>query len=100
MGEGCRGGSEMEVSDIQLPLCGGVKSRRGNKRPHSEIFTDSTEVGAGGASGGREQEGPVQEHGLLGSRLSFPPNIEGEYEGSIIALLSGRSASVRSTCVG
>jgi hypothetical protein len=67
---GCRVGCANGVSSTQLSLGGGVRSRRGSKRPHSEIFTDSTEVGADGANGGREQCGPVQEQGLLGSRAS------------------------------
>jgi hypothetical protein len=48
---GWRGGGANGVSGTQESLGGGVKNKRESKLAHSEIFTDSTEVGAGGANG-------------------------------------------------
>jgi len=87
MGEGCRPGHTTAISGNQVSLNVGVRTSRESNLAHWEIFTDSTEVGAEGTNGCREQCGPVQEQGLLGSRVS---GLSGA------GMLSGRSPGVRS----
>jgi len=55
MRKGGRAGQRTVVSGGNVSLKGGVRSKRGIKRPHSEIFTDLIEGGAEGANGWREQ---------------------------------------------
>ena len=91
MAEGCRIGGGKHSSGIQVSLGGGGGAKRGSKRAHSEIFTDSTEVGVKGANGWREQWGPVQEQGLLGSLVS---------DIGAVGMSFGKSTGVRSTWIG
>jgi hypothetical protein len=87
MEEGCPTGRANRTSQTQVSPRGGLRSSRGSSRPHSEIFTDSVEVGTEGARGWREQCGPVQGQGWLGIRVSDLGAVE---------LFSGKPAGVRS----
>ncbi len=51
MEEGCPIGDTKQTALSQLSLDGGLRSNRESSRPHSEIFTDSMEVGSAGANG-------------------------------------------------
>jgi hypothetical protein len=61
-----RMGSEISTSTGQKSLVGGTKIGRGSKRPHSWIFTESSEEGVDGTKGRREQVGPEHGRDLLG----------------------------------
>jgi len=87
MSEGWRVGRENGDAGAQSSLRGGIRSRPESKLPHSATFADSTGVGDDGASGRREQRGPVQEQGLPGNRL---------LEFGLVEIPSERSTELRS----
>jgi hypothetical protein len=68
--EGCREGRRSGSLEPRASTGKGTSIRGGSGRPRFRLLMDSTPEEAGGASGGREQVGPVQAQGLVGSRVS------------------------------
>ena len=68
--EGRREGRRSGSLEPRASTGEGTSTSRGSGRPHSRLLMDSTQEEAGGANGGREQVGPVQAQGFVGSRVS------------------------------
>ena len=92
MVEGRRTACRFSASSRQEVKGGEANNGTRMEQPHSCIFTCSTDTGAAGAKGRREQVGPEQGQGLLGSVGA----------GFGVAAFVGESGAtgLRSMCVG